>query len=124
MPPLEVRHQHAPGVAENTKCDALIVGGGIAERLTESPMRERLCCVLRPDDRPRVHFAGLCCWSSGITDWLLSGMVSRPWSPLASRPPDVEVPLPLRFGAIPVVSCFLLAEVDAGRGVPGPPGSL
>jgi hypothetical protein len=41
-----------------------------------------------------------------------------------SRPPDVEAPLPLRFGAMPVVSRFLLAEVAAERGVPGPPGSL
>jgi len=55
---------------------------------------------------------------------LLFGMASRPRSPLASRPPEVEVPLPLRLGAMPVVSCFLFAELAAGRGVPGPPGSL
>jgi hypothetical protein len=35
------------------------------------------------------------------------------------------VPLPLLFGAMPVVSDgFLDAEVAAGRGVPGPPGLL
>jgi hypothetical protein len=38
--------------------------------------------------------------------------------------PEVEVPLPLLFGAMPVVSCFALAELAAGRGVPGPPGLL
>ena len=72
------------------------------------------------------YFSGLCCRSSGITDLSLFGIVSLPWSPLASRPPDVEVPLPLLFGAIPVVSeePFELAELAAGRGVPGPPGVL
>jgi hypothetical protein len=72
------------------------------------------------------YFSGLCCLSSGITDLLLLGIVSRPWSPLASLPPDVDVPLPLLFGAIPVVSeePFELAELAAGRGVPGPPGLL
>jgi hypothetical protein len=55
---------------------------------------------------------------------LLFGMASRPWSPLASLPPEVEVPLPLLFGAMPVVSCFAFAELAAGRGVPGPPGLL
>jgi hypothetical protein len=55
---------------------------------------------------------------------LLFGMVSRPWSPLASLPPDVEVPLPLLFGAMPVVSCFEFAELAAGRGVSGLPGLL
>jgi hypothetical protein len=55
---------------------------------------------------------------------LLFGIVSRPWSPLASLPPDVEVPLPLLFGAMPVVSCFEFAELAAGRGVSGLPGLL
>lgn len=60
-----------------------------------------------------------------MTDLLLSGILSLPWSLLASLPPDVEVPLPLLFGAIPVVSAELLeAELAAGRGVPGPPGLL
>lgn len=61
-----------------------------------------------------------------MTDLSLSGIVSLPWSPLASLPPDVEVPLPLLFGAMPVVSLglFELAEFAAGRGVPGPPASL
>jgi hypothetical protein len=67
----------------------------------------------------------LCCLSSGITDLSLLGMVSRPWSPLASLPPDVDVPLPLLFAAIPVVSeePFELAELAGGRGVPGSPGA-
>jgi hypothetical protein len=73
----------------------------------------------------RPHFSGLFCLSSGITDLLLFGIVSRPWSPLASLPPEVDVPLPLLFGAMPVVSAGPLdAELAAGRGVPGPPALL
>jgi hypothetical protein len=34
---------------------------------------------------------------------LLSGILSRPWSPLASEPPEVEVPLPLLLGRMPLV---------------------
>ena len=61
-----------------------------------------------------------------MTDLLLFGIVSLPWSPLASLPPEVDVPLPLLFGAIPVVSDepFELAELAAGRGVPRLPGLL
>jgi hypothetical protein len=70
------------------------------------------------------YFSGLFCFSSGITDLLLFGIVSRPWSPFASLPPDVDVPLPLLFGAMPLVSDDLEAELAAGRGVPGPPGLL
>jgi hypothetical protein len=71
------------------------------------------------------YFSGLFCFSSGITDLLLFGIVSRPWSPLASLPPEVDVPLPLLFGAMPVVSVDPLdAEFAAGRGVPGPPALL
>ena len=55
---------------------------------------------------------------------MLSGIASRPWSPLASLPPDVDVPLPLLFGAMPVVSCCELAELAAGLGVSVPPGLL
>jgi hypothetical protein len=43
---------------------------------------------------------GLFCWSSGLTLWLLSGILSLPWSPLASLPPDVDVPLPLGLAFI------------------------
>jgi hypothetical protein len=73
-----------------------------------------------------AHFSGLCCLSRGITDLSLLGIVSLPWSPLASLPPDVEVPLPLLSGAMPVVSLgfFELAESAAGRGVPGLPALL
>jgi hypothetical protein len=67
---------------------------------------------------------GLCCWLNGITDLLLLGIVSRPWLLLASLPPEVDVPLPLLFGAIPVVSLDEFDELAAGRGVPGPPGLL
>jgi hypothetical protein len=88
-------------------------------------LRLRRCSKLSRDAR-FDYFSGLCCRSSDITDLSLFGIASRPWSPLASLPPDVEVPLPLLFGAIPVVSeePFELAELAAGRGVPGPPGLL
>jgi hypothetical protein len=65
------------------------------------------------------YFSGLFCFSSGITDLLLFGIVSRPWSPFASLPPDVDVPLPLLLGVMPVVSEDLEAELAAGRGSPG-----
>ena len=50
---------------------------------------------------------------------LLSGILSRPWSPFASLPPDVDVPLPLRLGlfALPVVvdgEAAGFAELAAG----------
>ena len=48
---------------------------------------------------------------------LLSGILSLPASPLSSRPPDVDVPLPLRLGvvALPVVGAEPgLAELAAG----------
>jgi hypothetical protein len=54
---------------------------------------------------------------SGRTALLLSGIRSRPWSPLSSLPPDVEVPLPLGFDCIelPVVGELAgLAELAAG----------
>jgi hypothetical protein len=45
---------------------------------------------------------------------LLSGILSLPWSPLASLPPEVEVPLPLLVsGVIPDVSLF---EEEGGAG--------
>lgn len=78
-----------------------------------------------PTDRAsRFYFSGLFCFSTGITDLPLSGIASRPWSPLESLPPDVDVPLPLLFGAMPVVSLALEAELAAGRGVPGFPALL
>lgn len=70
------------------------------------------------------YFSGLCCWLKGFTDLLLSGIVSLPWSPFASLPPEVEVPLPLLSGAMPVVSLGGFAELAAGRGAPGPPALL
>jgi hypothetical protein len=50
----------------------------------------------------------------GLTAMLFSGILSRPWSLLASLPPEVDVPLPLLFGAIPVVS---LVEFKEGAGL-------
>lgn len=55
-----------------------------------------------------------------FTAMLLSGILSRPWSPLASLPPDVEVPLPLLLGLIPVVSGFAFCELAAGSPVTAP----
>jgi hypothetical protein len=60
---------------------------------------------------------GLFCWSSGLTLWLLSGILSLPWSPLASLPPDVDVPLPLglAFIELPTVGDVPgVAELAAG----------
>jgi hypothetical protein len=55
---------------------------------------------------------------------LLSGILSRPASPLSSLPPEDEVPLPLGFerAAVPVVgeSAFGLAELAAGSQVTAP----
>jgi hypothetical protein len=48
---------------------------------------------------------------------LLSGILSRPWSPLTSLPPEVELPLPLLLESIPVVSPLELAELAAGSPV-------
>jgi hypothetical protein len=48
---------------------------------------------------------------------LLSGILSLLWSPLSSRPPDVEVPLPLRLGLIAlsvVGDAPLVDELAAG----------
>jgi len=54
---------------------------------------------------------------------LLSGILSRPWSPLWSRPPDVDVPPPLGLGFIelPVVGDVPgVAELAAGSPVVDP----
>jgi hypothetical protein len=67
--------------------------------------------------------SGLFCLSSGLTPWLLSGILSLPWSPLASLPPEVEVPLPLGLGRIelPVVGDVPgVAELAAGSPVVEP----
>ena len=56
----------------------------------------------------------------GFTDLSLSGILSLPWSPLSSLPPDVEVPLPLLFGAILVVSGLAFWELAAGSPVAEP----
>ena len=61
--------------------------------------------------------------SSGLTPWLLSGILSRPWWPLASLPPEVDVPLPLGLGFIelPVVGDVPgVAELAAGSPVVEP----
>jgi hypothetical protein len=53
----------------------------------------------------------------GFTALPLSGILSRPWSPLSSLPPEVEVPLPLGFDfiALPVVGDVPgAAELAAG----------
>jgi hypothetical protein len=55
---------------------------------------------------------------------LLSGILSLPWSPLASLPPEVDVPLPLRLGfiAFPAVWGAVpgVAELAAGSPVVDP----
>jgi hypothetical protein len=54
---------------------------------------------------------------------VLSGILSLPWSPLASLLPEVEVPLPLRLGFIelPVVGDVPgVAELAAGSPVVEP----
>jgi hypothetical protein len=59
----------------------------------------------------------------GRTALLLSGILSRPWSPLSSLPPDVEVPLPLGldFIELPVVGAAPgVAELAAGSPVIAP----
>src|SRR4051795_299573 len=51
---------------------------------------------------------------------LLSGILSRPWSPLSSLPPEVEVPLPLGLDLVvlPVVGeAAGVAELAAGSPV-------
>jgi hypothetical protein len=72
---------------------------------------------------PYLPFGGLCCWSSGITFLSLSGILSSPWSPLASLPPELEVPLPLRLGftELPVVGAVPgVAELAAGSPLTAP----
>jgi hypothetical protein len=59
----------------------------------------------------------------GLTPWLLSGILSLPWSRLSSLPPDVDVPLPLGLGCIelPVVGEVPgVAELAAGSPVVDP----
>jgi hypothetical protein len=52
---------------------------------------------------------------SGVTPRLLSGILSLPWPPLASLPPEVEVPLRLGFIEFPVVGDVPgVAELAAG----------
>ncbi|MBV9459068.1 MAG: hypothetical protein JO141_16315 [Bradyrhizobium sp.] len=53
----------------------------------------------------------------------LSGILSKPWSPLASLPPELDVPLPLRLGfmALPVVGDVPgVAELAAGSPLTAP----
>jgi hypothetical protein len=61
--------------------------------------------------------------SFGRTVLLDSGILSLPPSPLSSRPPEVDVPLPLRLGfvALPVVGAEPgVAELAAGSPVVDP----
>jgi hypothetical protein len=44
-----------------------------------------------------------------------SGILSRPWSPLASLPPDVDVPLPVLLGDTPAVSWLAFWELAIGE---------
>lgn len=60
-------------------------------------------------------FPGCC-----FTSMLLFGIVSRPWSPLSSLPPEVEVPLPLLLGGVPVLSGLAFCELAAGSPVTAP----
>jgi hypothetical protein len=60
---------------------------------------------------------------AGRTDISLSGILSRPWSLLSSRPPDVELPLPVAFDDEPVVllgAARGFAELAAGSPVVEP----
>jgi hypothetical protein len=59
----------------------------------------------------------------GLTEISLSGILSLPWSLLSSRPPEVELPLPLRLDDAPVVSAGAalgFAELAAGSPVVEP----
>lgn len=67
--------------------------------------------------------SGLFCSFKGRTPWLLSGILSLPWSPLASLPPEVDVPLPLGLALVelPVVGAVPgVAELAAGSPVAEP----
>jgi len=77
----------------------------------------------RCTDPLRYILSGLFCLLRGRTPWLLSGILSLPWSPLASLPPEVDVPLPLELGFIelPVVGAVPgVAELAAGSPVVEP----
>jgi hypothetical protein len=66
------------------------------------------------DRSPRAlshRVSGLCCSCSGMTSRLEFGILSWPASPLASLPPELDVPLPLRE-ELPVV----VPEFDAVDG--------
>ena len=67
--------------------------------------------------------SGLFCLLKGFTAKLLSGILSLPWSPFASLPPEVDVPLPLRFGLVkaPLAGAVPgVAELAAGSPVTDP----
>ena len=60
---------------------------------------------------------------AGLTDISLSGILSLPWSLLSSRPPEVELPLPLGLDDAPVVlrgSALGFSELAAGSPVVEP----
>lgn len=59
----------------------------------------------------------------GLTEISLSGILSRPWTLLSSRPPDVELRLPLGLDDEPVVAlgaALGFAELTAGSPVVEP----
>jgi hypothetical protein len=76
--------------------------------------RNGLCtCTPSFGSAPSYFLSG----SFGFTVLLLSGILSRPWSPLSSLPPDVEVPLPLGLEELPTVPAGAargFAELAAG----------
>jgi hypothetical protein len=57
---------------------------------------------------------------AGFTAELLPGILSRPWSPLSSLPPEVDVPLPLFVGLMPDLSGLAFCELAAGSPVVAP----
>jgi hypothetical protein len=66
---------------------------------------------------------GIVCSVSGLTFLLLPGILSLPWSELASLPPELDVPLPLgpAFIPLPVVGEVPgVAELAAGSPVVAP----
>src|ERR1700755_2346132 len=87
------------------------ISGGIARdppRLLNEETRMRVppwpaatvtCARSSLRQRQRIVF-GLCWSGSGLTLRSESGILSRPASPLASLPPDVDVPLPLGFDRV------------------------
>ena len=73
-----------------------------------------------PSTAAHLPLSGLFCLSSGILLLLVSGILSRPWSPFASVPPELDGLLPPRV-ALPVVGEVPgVAELAAGSPVTAP----